>query len=723
MKKYIFYLTIILITLTTETVFAKNEINTFKVDYKNNKIIEDGRYRIAINRNENMGIDVDAGSKDNCANVLLWEWYEEDNIQKKFDIKYDETDGYYTIINANSNKALDVKNAGMLNGTNVWQYEENGTDAQKWKIIKNTNGSYSFVSKLNGLYLDIENGNISNGANVQVYEGNNTQAQQFSLIKTKEQIEKTIEDGIYVITSSIDKNKSFDVTDSSKENNITIQLWDYCGFIHQKFKITYNKTYYTISSINSNKVLAINNNNQLIQKEAEGLINEKWIIEHTEDNKYSFISMFNNFCIDIPSANAYNGAKLQVYKQNNTEAQKFSLINKTPIIGEKTVEDGDYRIVSPIDNLKAFDVVDGMDKSGTKIQLWDEWNAEQQKFEIIYTNDGCYKIRSKLSNKVLTVESENPSLNSNITQEEDKDLDTQKWIIKDLNSGLYSLISKCANLYITLNDIPQNGELLKLSELNNMNSQKFILINETPKENIATIEDGVYQISLKNNMTFDINGASYENYANLQIWTNDKAPQKKFRITRMQNSNYYTITAIHSKKAIDVQNGGINIGTNVNQFEQNNTDNQYWYFKDCGDGYYNIISKANGLYVDIAGGMTTNCGTNVQLYYSNNSDAQKFKLNKVNIIENGIYEIETKLDSSKVLDIDGGLTNELANLQIWTADNVKQQRFIIKGLKNDCYQIIAQHSEKALTVGENGNVYQEKYTGKDTQKWKIQEAR
>ena len=43
------------------------------------------------------------------------------------------------------NKALDVKNAGMLNGTNVWQYEQNGTDAQKWKIIKNTNGSYSFV--------------------------------------------------------------------------------------------------------------------------------------------------------------------------------------------------------------------------------------------------------------------------------------------------------------------------------------------------------------------------------------------------------------------------------------------------------------------------------------------------------------------------------------------------------------------------------------------------
>ena len=85
-----------------------------------------------------------------------------------------------------------------------------------------------------------------------------------------------------------------------------------------------------------------------------------------------------------------------------------------------------------------------------------------------------------------------------------------------------------------------------------------------------------------------------ENYANLQIWTQCiKLHRNKFRITRMQNSKYIiSIQHIHSKKAIDVQNGGINIGTNVNQFEQNNTDNQYWYFKDCGDGYYNIISKA-----------------------------------------------------------------------------------------------------------------------------------
>ncbi len=120
------------------------------------EVLEDGTYRIAMYNNSNIGIDVDAGSKENGANVLLWEWYEENNTQKKFNIKYDISEECYTITNINSGKMLDVQNAGTQNGTNVWQYEKNGTDSQKWKIVKNSNGSYSIISKHNGLYLDIK---------------------------------------------------------------------------------------------------------------------------------------------------------------------------------------------------------------------------------------------------------------------------------------------------------------------------------------------------------------------------------------------------------------------------------------------------------------------------------------------------------------------------------------------------------------------------------------
>ena len=126
--------------------------------------------------------------------------------------------------------------------------------------------------------------------------------------------------------------------------------------------------------------------------------------------------------------------------------------------------------------------------------------------------------------------------------------------------------------------------------------------------------------------------------------------------------------------------------------------------------------------MDVDGGHIDTCGANIQLYYSNNTEAQKFKLIPINIIENNTYEIETKIDSNKVIDISGGLTNNYQNAQIWNADNVNQQRFIFDALTYDTYKIVAKHSNKALTADlSNNNVYQLEYSGNDNQKWKIKE--
>ena len=226
-------------------------------------MLEDGTYRIAMYSNQNIGIDIDAGSKENGANALLWEWYEENNIQKKFNIKYDINDGCYTITNINSGKLLDVQNGGTQNGANVWQYEENGTDSQKWKIVKNSNGSYSIISKHNGLYLDIKDGNISNGGNVQVYEENYSVAQQFKLIKLDSKEEKVLEDGTYRIAMYNNPNVGIDIDAGSKENGANVLLWEWYeeNNIQKKFNIKYdiNDGCYTITNINSGKLLDVQN--------------------------------------------------------------------------------------------------------------------------------------------------------------------------------------------------------------------------------------------------------------------------------------------------------------------------------------------------------------------------------------------------------------------------------------------------------------------------------
>ena len=264
---------------------------------------------------------------------------------------------------------------------------------------------------------------------------------------------------------------------------------------------------------------------------------------------------------------------------------------------------------------------------------------------------------------------------------------------------------------------------MKLYNKNGLVSQEFYIDeykNVEPEPN--SIQDGVYQIVLKNNKVLDVDNGKQNNFANVQIWDNTKAQQQKFRITQIDNTGFYKITNIHSGKALDVQGGNQEASTNVAQYENNNTDSQIWAIKKTSDGYYNIISKCNNLSLDIQGGLSNKNGTNVQVYLYNNTDAQKFKLQPVDIINTGTYEIETALDSSKVLDVSGGSTADFANIQIWQADNVNQQRFILEYVDGGCI-FKSKHSNKVLTVDTNtNNVYQSTYNNSTNQKWEIRET-
>ena len=78
-----------------------------------------------------------------------------------------------------------------------------------------------------------------------------------------------------------------------------------------------------------------------------------------------------------------------------------------------------------------------------------------KKFDIVYVGDEYYKIKAKHSNKVITIESESPEFGSKIKQQEDKNLDTQKWIIKKSSEGVFYIVSKWN--YIKLIDLAIDG--------------------------------------------------------------------------------------------------------------------------------------------------------------------------------------------------------------------------------------------------------------------------
>ena len=98
----------------------------------------------------------------------------------------------------------------------------------------------------------------------------------------------------------------------------------------------------------------------------------------------------------------------------------------------------------------------------------------------------------------------------------------------------------------------------------------------TQSDNVenANIKNGYYQIkcAADQNMVLDVRGASTEDGATIQIYQNAYQTNQGFLIKNC-GDGYYTITAIHSGKNLDVANSGKNNETKVLQWTAHNGDN------------------------------------------------------------------------------------------------------------------------------------------------------
>ncbi len=143
-------------------------------------------------------------------------------------------------------------------------------------------------------------------------------------------------------------------------------------------------------------------------------------------------------------------------------------------------------------------------------------------------------------------------------------------------------------------------------------------------------------------------------------------------------------------------------GTNVWQYSSNNSDAQKWLIQKNSDNTYSIISKGSGLYIDINAGQIKN-GSNIQVYTGNGTNAQKFMLETLTTtnnktIDNGTYAIKSAANTNYCIDVDAGSKNNGANIQIYKYSGLDSQKFKIEYNKDGYYTIKAIHSSKALDV-------------------------
>ena len=701
---------------------------------KENRTIEDGIYTIGTKLNDNKALQIESDSISNNARAKFERRLNIPNKKQIFEIKY-LGNGYYEIIQQKSLKALEVSAGKQENGTPIIQNSvDSESTLQQWTIKDTGDGYFYIISRCNGLYIDIPAGNVEENPTIQMYEGNGTNAQKFSFTKVEELKTDRIENGTYYIASALNESKVVSISDGKYENFANVHIWENQKKEYQKFDIEYNKESdtYIITAVHSNKSLDVSYGGQEnCTNVAQYTTNksdyaEQWVLKQTEDGYYNIISKCNLLNLDISCGDSSNGANIQMYEDNGTKAQKFKFVKAEKNESTK-IEDGIYNIIAKSNENKVLQIENNSISNNAKAKFENRLNVvnKTQAFEISYLNNGYYKIKQYKSQKVLEVrEGKHTNGTAIVQNQQDNEATIQQWIIKDAGDGYFYIIARCNGLVI---DIP-GGDLsgnptIQMYEGNETDAQKFKLVKaEQEIEGEQLIEDGVYKIKsvLSNDKYIDVSAGSYNNGANVQLWTNDNVQQQKFQLTYNKKENYYEIMSVNSGKVLDVQSNGKDDGANVWQYESNNTKAQKWILQNAGNGYYYIVAANSYLYLDVKSGNASN-GANVQIYEGNETNSQKFKFEKTKMIDSDSYNIAAKQDESKVIDIAAGSTEDGANAQIWSFDSVNQQIFKIEYINDTYCKITARHSNKVLAV-QSGNVVQTEYNGKEEQLWSFEVA-
>lgn len=476
-------------------------------------------------------------------------------------------------------------------------------------------------------------------------------------------IKDEMSNGTYEIVTSKDNNKVLDIVNGSKSKGANVQLYQWNGTVAQQYEIVKNqKGYYTIKNCGSNLYLGISTNwntmanyNRLVQgvdsssKAAQFVFTKnskgQWIISSAWDSKY---------VIDLYGGSTNNGSAIQIFANNNSQAQAWKLMKVKNVREEmdelasknkNTLSDGTYFISSSKNTSYVLDVSNGSKNNFGNIWLFKNNGTVAQAWTVKHDSKGYVTFINVGSNKAIDVYDGKAKNYQNISQYTSNNSYAQKWIVTKDSMG-YKIMSAIDKNYVLdlYNGSVNNGTNIQVYQSNGTVAQRWKFdkyvkptvetarqkMDKMAKEYNANITESTYVISnyTQAKYVLDVSNGSKNSGANVWVFQSNNTNAQKWKVKK-DSVGYITFINIGSNKALDVYNGNATNGTNIWQFNYNDSYAQKWIAKKNTDGSLTFLSALNSNYVlDISTGTVRN-QQNIQLYQNNGTNAQKFKLTKI----------------------------------------------------------------------------------------------
>ena len=557
-------------------------------------------------------------------------------------------------------------------GIKIRNYTDGTTSSNPNSSDQDYYGVIRYAKQANITGLIVEHCFISNKEEFDKYLGSDAKLQQLGIADAKGIVSalglqaknadidalaaenrNVLADGTYTISTLLNSNYVLDVKDGHTNDGANIQLYENNDTAAQHFNVSHaSHGYVTFTNVKSGKVLdlsdaVVKNGGNIQQYKSNGTRAQKWIVKRDGDG-YIIISALNsNYVLDLHNAVVNNYRNIQLYSYNGTNAQRWNItkyvskeqrINNLAAQNKNTLADGVYEICSVKNSNYALDVNSASTSNGANVQLYLRNGTQAQAFKVSHDSQGFVTFTNINSGKVIDLDGAITKNGRNIHQYASNGTRAQKWIVQQSGSG-YSIVSAIDTSFALdiRNGFVYSGSNIQLYKSNNTAAQqwtfnKYVTERERcdsyASQNKGRMPDGVYYIKNQNvGYALDVADGSLYAGANVQLYSLNRTNAQKWKITH-DSTGYVSFQNVGSGMYLTASGSGRT--ANVYQQRQTNDYNQKWIVMFDNNQNLRIVSALNSTMVlDVKDGKIRRC-SNIQLYTSNNSNAQKWVFEYIN---------------------------------------------------------------------------------------------
>lgn len=557
-------------------------------------------------------------------------------------------------------------------GIKIRNYTDGTTSSNPNSSDQDYYGVIRYAKQANITGLIVEHCFISNKDEFDKYLGSNAKLQQLGIADAKGIVSalglqaknadidtlaaenrNVLADGTYTISTLLNSNYVLDVKDGSTSNGANIQLYESNDTAAQQFKVSHDSQgYVTFTNVKSGRVLDLNgaivkDAGNIQQYTSNGTRAQKWIVKQ-DGNGYVVMSAINpNYILDLNGGSVRNGSNIQLHSVTGSNSQRWNItkyvskderINSLAAQNKNTLADGVYEINSVKNSNYTLDVNSASTRNGANVQLYLRNGTQAQAFRVSHDSQGFVTFTNINSGKVIDLDGAITKNGRNIHQYASNGTRAQKWIVQQSGSG-YSIVSAIDTSFALdiRNGSVYSGSNIQLYKSNNTAAQQWTFnryVTERERcdsyasQNKDRMADGVYYIKNQNvGFALDVADGSLYGGANVQLYSLNKTNAQKWKITH-DSTGYVSFQNVGSGMYLTASGSGRT--ANVYQQKQTNNYNQKWIVMFDNNQNLRIVSALNSTMVlDVKDGKIRRC-SNIQLYTSNNTNAQKWVFEYIN---------------------------------------------------------------------------------------------